>query len=250
MKRILAVLGLFLCTVQVFAQALTPNIFLQVPAYGEPGWQSSISYNFYQLDLLLSGQLPIPQIYVQGTGALPGLTTWVTGNTYTTGDIVFYIGKLYTSIANGNQGNLPTNTSFWSPGVGGSSTVTIPATNAVLKGTNVAGISAAASQQDFFNIEYLSFSTTPIFSPTYHTSHIMLSGNISSFTMAAGGDGQQKCLAFEHDSSSTAYTITPPGNVRGFFNVGIQANRFSQQCFTYFTFNTLWLANSPGVINQ
>lgn len=250
MKRIFAVLVLLLGTVQVFAQATTPNIFLQVPAYGEPGWQSSINYNFYQLDLFLSGQLPIPQIYVQGAGALPGLTTWVTGSTYNTADIVFYLGKLYTSITNSNQGNLPTNTNFWSPGVGGSSTVTIPATNAVLKGTNVAGIAAAASQSDFFNIEYLSFNSTPIFSAVFRTSQIMLSGNISSFTMATGGDGQQKCLVFEHDSSATAYTVIPPGNVRGFFPVGIQANRFSQQCFTYFAFNSLWLADSPGVINQ
>jgi hypothetical protein len=251
MKRILAVLGLLLSTIPVFAQATTPNIFLQVPAFGDPGWQSSVNYNFYQLDLFLSAQLPIPSISVTGTASLPGLTTWITSTNYASGAIVFYNGLLYTSVVGSNQGNLPTNTNFWTPGVGGQSgNVVIPATTSVIKGTGTVGVSTSAVQADFFLIEYLSFSGTPTFSPTYSTSQIQLSGNITSFTMPAGGNGQQKCLAFQHDSSATAYTVTAPGNVRGFFKVGTTANLFSQQCFTYFTFNSLWLAQSAGVINQ
>jgi hypothetical protein len=79
-----------------------------------------------------------------GGGFFPQLTTWNVATTYNTGDIVLYVGVVYTSTSNGNTATLPTNTGFWAKGVPTSS-VTIPATNLVLVGTNVAGASRAGT---------------------------------------------------------------------------------------------------------
>lgn len=98
--------------------------------------------------------------------------------------------------------------------------------------------------------ENLTFSATPTFSTSYTTSRIVLSGNITSFTLAAGTDGQTKCLNFAHDATSTAYTVTAPSNVRGLMTVGSTASKNSVQCFKYFTSDTAWLAHDPGVLNQ
>lgn len=96
--------------------------------------------------------------------------------------------------------------------------------------------------------ENLSFSSTPTFSLLTSSSRISLSGNITTFTLAAGYDGQPKCLEFAHDGTMTTYTVTPPANVIGFMlSVGLKR---AQQCFTYFTADALWVANNPGVISQ
>jgi hypothetical protein len=249
MKKILAILAL--TTRLMFAQATTPNINLQIPAYGNPGWQSSLDYNFYQIDKLLSGNLALPSVLITGSAVIPNITTWLTGSTYASGAFILYNGNPYYSVSNGNQGNLPTNTTFWTPGTGsGGGGGTIPVTTAVLKGTNTAGVATAAGQGDFYNIEYLSFSATPVFSPTFHTSNLSLSGAVTSFTMTAGTDGQEKCLVFQHDATGNAYTVTPPANLHGFMTVGTQSNKWSQQCFTYIAFNSIWIAQSSGVINE
>lgn len=95
--------------------------------------------------------------------------------------------------------------------------------------------------------ENLQFSASPVFSILTYSSHMPLNGNVSSFVLPAGGDGQSKCLAFSHDGTGTIYTITPPANVVGFMLVGL---KHSSQCFTYYTADSLWIANTPGVITQ
>ena len=102
-----------------------------------------------------------------------------------------------------------------------------------------------------FTNENLAFSATPTFSLSTTSSRIALSGNITTFTLAAGTDGQPKCLEFTHDATSTAYTVTPPSNVLGFMNpIGTTASLHNQQCFTYYTSDSAWIAQTPGVINQ
>jgi hypothetical protein len=100
------------------------------------------------------------------------------------------------------------------------------------------------------NNENLSYSATPTFSTALATSRIALSGNITTFTLGAGGDGQSKCLLFVHDGTGSTYMVNPPVNVVGFMNVGNTASKRSFQCFNYFQTDSLWMANSPGVINQ
>lgn len=98
--------------------------------------------------------------------------------------------------------------------------------------------------------ENLTFSATPTFSVSTTSSRIALSGNITSFTLASGSDGQNKCLEFTHDATGNAYTVTPPSNVVGLMGVGSIASKRNFQCFTYFSTDGAWIANSPGVINQ
>lgn len=97
--------------------------------------------------------------------------------------------------------------------------------------------------------ENLSFSSTPTFSLATTSSRIPLSGNITTFTLASGSDGQKKCLLFVHDATSTVFTVTAPGNVVGFTQPGSYASKRSQQCFTYYSTDAVWIG-LPGEINQ
>jgi hypothetical protein len=97
--------------------------------------------------------------------------------------------------------------------------------------------------------ETVAFSATPTFSITTRSSVITLSGNVTSFTLAAGVDGEEKTLTFCQNATG-GFTVTPPGNVRGFFTVGTTAGKCSSQHFTYSTAQSAWLADSPGATNE
>jgi hypothetical protein len=97
--------------------------------------------------------------------------------------------------------------------------------------------------------EAVSFSATPTFSTTYRESTIVLTANITNFTLASGTAGQEKTLTFCQNATG-GYTVAPPGNVRGFFAVGTTLSTCSSQHFTYNSTQTAWLADSPGVINE
>jgi hypothetical protein len=125
-------------------------------------------------------------------------------------------------------------------------TINFIASGASASGGNITLPSGGAST----NSENLTFSATPTFSTTYTSSRIALSGNITAFSLGSGSDGQNKCLNFAHDSSSTAYTVNPPANVHGFFSVGATPSKNNAQCFTYFVSDAAWIATSPGVINE
>lgn len=248
-------LSIFLLSTSLLAQSTvtnTPNINLQIPPYGSTAWQVPFDYNFYQLDLFLSGQLALPALLVTGQASFNQLTTWNSLQTYPSGAIVFYYGQLYVSNAAGNTGNLPTNTAYWTAGIGGSNTV-IPATSLVLKGTGTYGVSGAASPEvDYLkpSTESVSYTATPTFAVTTLSSHIVFTGSITTFTLPPGTDGQFKCLDFVHDSSTNNYSVSPPANVTGFFSVGNASSKRNQQCYIYFQTDALWEATSPGVINQ
>jgi hypothetical protein len=137
-------------------------------------------------------------------------------------------------VANGNQGIL---------NIVGAGSCSVTNTS----GTGTVTITCTGSGS---SNENLSFSATPTFSTATTSSRIALSGNITTFTLAAGTDGQNKCLGFAHDATSNTYMVTAPGNVVGLMGVGSVASKHSVQCFTYFSTDALWVANSPGVINQ
>ena len=46
---------------------LTPNIGLQLPAYGSTSWQVPFYYDMDRLDLLLSGNLALTSLNLSGT---------------------------------------------------------------------------------------------------------------------------------------------------------------------------------------
>ena len=96
--------------------------------------------------------------------------------------------------------------------------------------------------------ENVAYSATPTFSTSVLSSIITLTGNVSTFTLGAGGDGQQKILTFVQGSGN--YSVTPPGNVRGFFTIGTQSGGLSSQQFTYYAALGVWVANGIGTINN
>jgi hypothetical protein len=87
--------------------------------------------------------------------------------------------------------------------------------------------------------EVVAFSATPTFSIVTNVSRIVLTGNITSFTLAAGADGQDKKLCFEQGSGP--FTVSPPANVHGFFTVGATNATWSCQ-----SFNSLFLLLISG----
>jgi hypothetical protein len=97
--------------------------------------------------------------------------------------------------------------------------------------------------------ETVTFSATPKFSILTRASIITLTANVTSFTLAAGADGQEKTLTFCQNVTG-GFTVAPPANVRGFFTVGTTASKCSAQHFTYSAGQTAWLADSAGVTNE
>jgi hypothetical protein len=97
--------------------------------------------------------------------------------------------------------------------------------------------------------ETVAFSATPTFSTATRASIITLTANVTSFTLAAGADGQEKTLEFCQDATG-GFTVAAPSNLHGFFSVGTTANKCSSQHFTYAAGQFAWLADSPGVVNE
>lgn len=91
-------------------------------------------------------------------------------------------------------------------------------------------------------------SATPTFSSTTAVSRLVLTANVTSFTLANGTDGQIKTLCFEQGSGP--YTVTAPSNVGGFFTVGTTSGDWNCQSFTYDGYDGMWLATTPGVTNE
>jgi hypothetical protein len=100
-----------------------------------------------------------------------------------------------------------------------------------------------------FSSETVTFSATPTFSAAKRASMLTLTANVTSFTLAAGADGQEKTLTFCQNATG-GFSVTAPSNVHGFFTVGTTANKCSSQHFTYSAAQSAWLADSPGVTNE
>lgn len=96
--------------------------------------------------------------------------------------------------------------------------------------------------------EVVASSATPTFSVAFSMSRNVLTANVTSFTMAAGADGQAKTLCFKQGAGP--FTVAAPANVHGFFTVGITNADWNCQSYRYDVTDSIWLAISTGVINQ
>lgn len=94
--------------------------------------------------------------------------------------------------------------------------------------------------------ENLAYAPVETISVVKLTTRISLSGSMA-LSIAAGKDGQIKCLNFVHDSTPTPYVVKPSPNMIGLMPVGF---KHSQQCFIYYVVDGLWEALGPGVVGQ
>ena len=94
----------------------------------------------------------------------------------------------------------------------------------------------------------VAYTATPVFSATASANVLTLTGDVTSSTLPAGTAGQKICLVFVQDTTG-AHAVVGPANVAGFFTVGAQGGKRSQQCYTYSASLSLWLAQSAGLIN-
>jgi hypothetical protein len=90
--------------------------------------------------------------------------------------------------------------------------------------------------------ETVAFSATPTFSTATRSSIITLTGNITSFTIAAGADGQEKTLIFCQDGTG-GRTVAAPANVAN-LSLATVASTCSAQHLTYSVTKTEWIADS------
>ena len=97
--------------------------------------------------------------------------------------------------------------------------------------------------------EVIASSTTPVFTTGTRSSETLVTASITTFTLPAGADGQEKTLTFCQNATG-GYTVGHPANVRGFGTVGVTASLCSSQHFTYHVSQTAWLADSSMVINE
>lgn len=156
----------------------------------------------------------------------------------------------------------------WVAGSGGSTSGTVTsgtafsptyygATGTIVSGTTPftgieywpgGGAPRAAVAGNFASSETVASSATPTFSVNFGTSYNVLTANVTSFTLASGTDGQHKTLCFKQGSGS--YTVAGPSNVHGLMTVGTTNGDYNCQSFVYNAANTIWLADSPGVVNE
>lgn len=106
-----------------------------------------------------------------------------------------------------------------------------------------------ASYSTSLSPEIVSFSATPTFSLNTETSSMLLTGNVTSFTLPNGFNGQHKILNW-CEQGSGGYTVTAPSNVRGFTPIGTTLYKCSSQEFVYYTLDAAWLSAGVGITNQ
>jgi len=121
---------------------------------------------------------------------------------------------------------------------------------------NGAGTDSGVAHQTGFTfltmsdtVEAVTFSSTPTFSVSAGNHRIVLTGNVTSSTLAAGLDGQHTCFNIVQDATGSR-TFAWPANVLGGMTVGATASKRNHQCFVYYTADSAWLAESAGVTNQ
>jgi hypothetical protein len=147
-----------------------------------------------------------------------------------------------------DSGTVKIGTSLYLLGVTGSTQCLQAASSGLVSGTGSSCGSGGGSSTTVASAEIVSFSATPTFSVTYNVSRIVLTGNITSFTLGTASDGQDKTLCFKQGSG--AYSVTPPANVHGFFILGTTNAGWNCQTFSYDNGDSIWLATGAGVINQ
>lgn len=96
--------------------------------------------------------------------------------------------------------------------------------------------------------ETVSSSATPTFSLAYGTSYMVLTASVTTFTLPSGIDGQTHIICWKQGAGP--YTVTGPTNVHGLFTIGTTNTGYNCQTYAYNAANTIWLATTPGVINE
>lgn len=175
-------------------------------------------------------------------------TNWASfiasGSTTLTGDVTGSgTGSLATTLATVNS----------SPGTCGDSTHVCQFTDngkGLVTSQTAVAISGISSVATVASSETVTFSATPTFSNATNVSEITMTASITSFTMAAGSDGQLKILTFCQDATGGRTVSGVPANVRGFFTPGATASLCSTQTYHYSASHTAWLANDLGRINE
>jgi hypothetical protein len=123
-------------------------------------------------------------------------------------------------------------------------------TNPIFAGLGMTASEVCPDTAVVASAETVTFSATPTFSVKTRFSFITMTGNVTSFTLAAGMNGQEKTLTFCQDGTGTHTVTGVPANVRGFMTVGTTASKCNSQHFTYAAGQTAWLADSAGVTNE
>lgn len=96
--------------------------------------------------------------------------------------------------------------------------------------------------------ETVASSATPTFSLNYGTSYMVLTANVTTFTLPAGIDGQRHTICLKQGAGP--FTVAPPANVHGLFTVGTTNALYNCQTLLFNGANTIWLSDGPGTINQ
>lgn len=100
---LLSLLALLCFNSQLFGQGtVTPNIGLEIPAYQQTNWQIPLNYDLSQLDLYLSGNLPLPALSaasIEGVTIVDGVKNATIGSAYnavpSSGGIVYIPSGTY-----------------------------------------------------------------------------------------------------------------------------------------------------------
>ena len=135
----------------------------------------------------------------------------------------------------------------------GSTAFTINDSNAVFTKNSTlddgSGKATMASVNGTFNGSVTTTDAASVAVPiTKRQSYIALTAN-TTFTIAAGLDGQEITMVWAQNAA-TAYTVTAPSNVKGFFTVGTTLSKLNAQHFSYSTAAAAWIADSVGVTNE
>ncbi len=125
-------------------------------------------------------------------------------------------------------------------------TVTPSGSNITLAATGTGGSATVGSS------EVVSFSATPTFSTLYNVSRIVLTGNITSFTLGTpASDGQDKTLCFKQGTGP--FSVTGPANVHGGFFSSLATSTpglWNCQTYAYDATDSIWLSTGPGTTNE
>lgn len=255
-------------TVLTSSAILNTNVLIKGGGAGGAPTNSSITDNATTVTSTDSGGFVGPSFNANGTTA--GFLNLAQGTTNSAGttSILFQAPAAVTSQVRTFTGTPATGFELWTNTAGamaetligstGTTTVVLsasptltgtPLSTTAANGTNTTQIATTAFAKLVNNSsETVASSATPTFSVNTGTSYNVLTANVTSFTLAAGIDGQLKVLCFKQGLGP--FTVAAPANVHGFFTVGVTNADYSCQSFVYNLTNSIWLATSTGVVNM
>lgn len=216
---------------------VTPNVGLQVPYYGQANWQVPIQYDLNRLDLLLSGNLPLPNLTVTN---LPGLFAPVPGCT-TIGYVYSPYGN--TCVPNGSVTQLIAGTNITLSPTSGVGAVTVSAvTTGSLPFSSLTGatnVTAAMYVGSGASLGYTgtgliaattaaAFASTPtLCSSGYSPTGILPNGNATGCQAVGGGGGGGATLPYPGlvwATSATGGTVATAAQIVGAIGVTAVTN--------------------------